>query len=127
MTGLLLDTHVLLWLLDDNSRLGAAARQRIGRASQLYVSGASVWEIQIKSSLGKVTLPSDFGEALDRSGVRDLPVTREHALSSQLTSLRHRDPFDALLVGQARAERLLLLTADRKILDVVAEAVDATE
>jgi PIN domain nuclease of toxin-antitoxin system len=126
MSGLLLDTHVLLWLLEDSSRLGSGAREAISRAGQVYASAASAWEIAIKSSLGKLTLPSDFAAVLASSGVRDLPVTREHALGSQHVSLSHRDPFDALLTAQARLEQMAFLTADRKLLDVVPEAVDAT-
>lgn len=121
----LLDTHVALWLLEDNPRLGPEARGRISEASAVYLSAASAWEIAIKSSLGKLALPDDFADVLGASGVHDLPVTRRHALATDLAALSHRDPFDAVLVTQARLERLALLTADSKLLGVVPEAVDA--
>ena len=125
MSGLLLDTHVLLWLLDGSPRLGTRARDRITTSAAVYVSAASTWELAIKKSIGKLELPDDFDEAIDRSGLRDLPVTRRHTLDSQSVALPHKDPFDAILVAQAKAEKLTFLTADGKLLAAVPEAVDA--
>ncbi len=125
MTGLLLDTHVLLWVLEDNPRLGNEARHRISTSPSVLVSAASTWEIAIKASLGKLTVPADLGDAILASGLQDLPVTRAHTLASDITALPHRDPFDALLVAQARIERAALVTADTKILDACEDAIDA--
>ncbi len=125
MSGLLLDTHVLLWLLDDSPRLGTRARDRIAKGPAVYVSAASTWELAIKKSIGKLELPDDFGAAIELSGLRDLPVTRRHAWDSQLVTLPHEDPFDAVLVAQARAEKLTLLTVDGKLLAAVPDSVDA--
>jgi PIN domain nuclease of toxin-antitoxin system len=125
MSGLLLDTHVLLWLLDDNPRLGVDARERITASAAVYVSAASTWELAIKAAIGKLTLPDDLDGAIDRSALRDLPITRRHTLASDLTALLHKDPFDALLVAQAKVERLTLLTADEKLLMALSDAVDA--
>jgi PIN domain nuclease of toxin-antitoxin system len=125
MSGLLLDTHVVLWLLDDNPRLGIRARDRISRDAAVYVSAASTWELAIKATIGKITLPDDLAEVIDRSALRDLPVTRRHALASDLTALPHKDPFDAVLAAQATVERLTLLTADAKLLKALPDAVDA--
>lgn len=125
MTGLLLDTHVVLWLLDDSPRLGQRARQWIVSGATVFVSAASTWEMSIKASVGKLTLPVDLDDAIDRSGLRDLPITRRHSLESDLAALPHRDPFDAILVAQATVERLTLLTADKKLLAVLPDAVDA--
>lgn len=125
MTGLLLDTHVVLWLLDGSSRLGGRARERITAGEVVFVSAASAWEMSIKANLGKLTLLADLDEAIERSGLRDLPVTRRHALESGRTVLPHRDPFDAILVAQAVVERLTLLTADDKLLNALPDAVDA--
>jgi PIN domain nuclease of toxin-antitoxin system len=125
MSGVLLDTHVLLWLLDDSPRLGIQARDRIGRSTAVYVSAASTWELAIKAAIGKIKLPNDLGDAIDRSGLRNLPVTRHHTLACDLTTLPHKDPFDAVLVAQATIERLTLLTADGKLLSAVSDAVDA--
>lgn len=125
MTGLLLDTHVVLWFLDDSPRLGQQARQRIVSGAAVFVSAASTWEMSIKASAGKLTLPVDLGDAIDRSGLRDLPITRRHSLASDLAALPHRDPFDAMLAAQAEIERLTLLTADAKLLRALPDAVDA--
>lgn len=125
MSGLLLDTHVVLWLLDDNARLGSRARTQISASPVVYLSAASTWELAIKAAIGKLTLPDDFDEAVGRSGLRDLPVTRAHTRASDLMALPHKDPFDAMLVAQARVERLTLLTADAKLLTAVPEAMDA--
>lgn len=125
MTGLLLDTHVLLWLLEDNPRLGVEARDRIIDSPAAFVSAASTWELTIKAAVGKLTLPVGLDEAINRSGLNDLPITRRHTLASNLTVLPHKDPFDAILVAQARVEQLTLLTADTKLLTAVPDAVDA--
>ncbi|WP_235215927.1 type II toxin-antitoxin system VapC family toxin [Mycobacterium kyorinense] len=121
----MLDTHVVLWLLDDSPRLGSEARDRITRSAAVYVSAASTWELAIKAAIGKLTLPDDLDDAIDRSALRDLPVTRRHTLASDLTALPHKDPFDAILVAQADVERLTLLTADAKLLNALPDAVDA--
>ncbi|HZE16620.1 MAG TPA: type II toxin-antitoxin system VapC family toxin [Mycobacterium sp.] len=92
-------------------------------------SAASTWELAIKAAVGKITLPDDLEDAIDRSAVRDLPVTRRHTLASDLMALPHKDPFDdpfdAVLVAQATVERLTLLTADAKLLKALPDAVDA--
>ncbi|MGV0743903.1 type II toxin-antitoxin system VapC family toxin [Mycolicibacterium sp. XJ870] len=125
MSDLLLDTHVVLWLLEDNPRLGIHTRDRITESGSVFVSAASTWELAIKATLGKLTLPDDLDGAIDRSGLRDLPITRRHTLASEITALPHKDPFDALLVAQATAERLTLITADAKLLRALPDAVDA--
>lgn len=125
MSGLLLDTHVVLWLLDDNARLGSRTRTQISASPVVYLSAASTWELAIKVAIGKLTLPDDFDEVVGRSGLRDLPITRAHTRASDLMALPHKDPFDAMLVAQARVERLTLLTADAKLLTAVPEAMDA--
>ncbi|MEZ0363443.1 type II toxin-antitoxin system VapC family toxin [Mycobacterium sp. pUA109] len=125
MSGVLLDTHVALWLLDDSPRLGSQARTRIRASAAVYLSAASTWELAIKAAIGKITLPDDLDAALDRSGLHDLPVTRRHTLASDHAGLPHRDPFDAMLVAQASVERLTLLTADAKLLKALPDAVDA--
>ena len=127
MSDLLLDTHVVLWLLDDSRRLGADARSWIDAAGRVHMSAASAWEIAIKRSLGKLVVPEDFEDAVVASGLADLPVTRSHALAAAQAALPHKDPFDALLVAQARAEGLTFLTADAKILAAWDRAVDARQ
>ncbi|MEP6559477.1 MAG: type II toxin-antitoxin system VapC family toxin [Nakamurella sp.] len=126
---LLLDSQVALWLVDDNPRLGARTRQRIGKATIVYVSAGSVWELTIKAMLGKLSLPGQFNELLSAQGVTSLPVSAEHAAGiERFPELLRHDPFDRLLMSQARLERLDLLTADRVLLagkyDFVLDATD---
>lgn len=109
---LLLDTHVLLWLLADSRKLPRAARQLVLQADA-YVSAASIWEIAVKVSLGKLDAdPEAIRAALEPSGFQELPVTSEHAAAVARLPHHHRDPFDRLLVSQAHSEPMVLLTAD---------------
>jgi PIN domain nuclease of toxin-antitoxin system len=117
MTSLLLDTHVLLWALDGNERLGPATRELLLATEAIaYVSSASTWELEIKRSLGKIDLPSDLISQIEDSGFAELPVRHRHIEALGMVSLPHRDPFDRLLMAQARVEGLTFVTADRVIL-----------
>lgn len=110
---LLLDTHIFLWAVTDSRKLKASARQQMLAADEVYVSAASVWEIAIKSRLGKIT--GDAGQlalAIGDSGFIELPVSAHHAARVAQLPLHHHDPFDRLLVAQSLSEPLLLLTAD---------------
>ena len=118
--NLLLDTHVWLWLALDPGRVKADVRERIGRAdTELYVSVASLWEVVIKTGLGKLNLPDPpqtFWQRQTRdSGIVPLVIRPEHVLDVALLPDVHRDPFDRLLVAQARVDGLTLVTADRKV------------
>lgn len=117
---MLLDSHVLLWLLDDDPRLGPAARQQISSAATVHFSAASVWELTIKHSLGRLTLGEGFLTALHAAGLRELPVNARHAFAVRDSQLPHKDPFDRLLVTQARTDNLTLVTADHKLLEAAA-------
>lgn len=110
---LLLDTHVLLWLAEDSARLTAAARRVIGDENSLiHVSLATIWEIAIKQAKGK--LPGDVREMLEDlpDAFAILPITAEHVVATRDLPLHHGDPFDRLLIAQARIERLTLVTHD---------------
>ena len=110
---LLLDTHIFLWVVTGNSALKSPARRIIEGADQVYVSAASVWEIAIKSRFGKIDAEvSGLVEAIDASGLLELPVRAMHAAGVAKLQLHHTDPFDRLLIAQAIAEPLRLLTAD---------------
>ncbi|MBM4143487.1 MAG: type II toxin-antitoxin system VapC family toxin [Lentisphaerae bacterium] len=110
---LLLDTNVLLWWLDDAPRLGAEARDAIAAPrSIVYVSAVTAWEITIKRSLGKLEIPENWSELVLGEPFRRLSVTWEHALDVGSLPDLHRDPFDRLLVAQARVEGLVLVTGD---------------
>jgi len=111
---LLLDTHVLLWVMADDPALSPMARAVIGKAEVVYVSAVSLWEISIKASLGKLRVDQErFVEQLQVAGFELLSITWGHAeMVRQLPDI-HRDPFDRMLVAQAVSEPLRLLTADK--------------
>lgn len=114
---LLLDSQVLLWVLDDNPRLGARARHLIATAAFVHVSAATVWELTIKSMLKKLDLPDDFDQLLEAQGLVALHVKGNHARALvKYPELVRHDPFDRLLVAQATVEGLRLLTADAVLL-----------
>lgn len=114
---LLLDTHVFLWWLEDPGRLSEAARKAIsdGR-NTVYVSAAVVWEIAIKKGLGKLEAPDDILGAMAANRFLPLPVTVPHALAVQSLPGHHRDPFDRLLVAQAKHEGFKLVSRDPDVL-----------
>ncbi len=113
---LLLDTHVFLWAVADSRKLGAAARRLIEEADEVSVSAASIWEIAIKSRLGKLAGDAEsLAAAIDDSGFAELPVTGRHAAAVARLPLHHADPFDRLLVAQALTEPLILVTADKTL------------
>ncbi len=110
---LLLDTHIFLWVVTGNSALKSPARRIIEGAEQVYVSAASIWEIAVKSRLGKIDADaSGLVEAIEASGLLELPVRAVHAAGVAKLPLHHTDPFDRLLIAQAISEPLRLLTAD---------------
>ena len=115
---LLLDSQALLWLLDDSPRLGPQARQAITSAQGVHVSAATVWELTIKTMLGKLTVPADLSKKLPEQGLELLSVTAEHAEAIRdFPELTRHDPFDCLIVAQAARTGLRLLTADHVLLD----------
>lgn len=113
---LLLDTHALLWWLANDRTLAEEARQAIRRgADRVFVSAASVWEIAIKRATGKLNVPSNLTAGLADSGFEALPITIDHAITAGALPLHHRDPFDRMLVAQALAEQMTIMTRDRRI------------
>ncbi len=117
--NLLLDTHVFLWFVAGDQRLSANARQALEAAdAELFLSAASIWEMAIKSSLGRLTLPLPLDEYIAEKliqGVRVLPVDWTHAAAVEKMPFHHRDPFDRLLIAQATAENLPLVSADPEL------------
>ena len=112
-----LDTHVFIWWLEDSRRLSRSALNTIeAPTATVFVSAASIWEIAIKMSLGKLRWRASSRGALDSSieacGFRELPVTARHAAGVRELPLRHGDPFDRLLVAQALTEGLHVVTGD---------------
>lgn len=111
---LLLDTHVLVWWMFDAPELPAKARAAIADPENvIFVSAASIWELQIKSALGKINLPANFDEILTTEAFENLAVTWAHAHAIRALPPHHKDPFDRMLIAQARCEKLVLLTHDK--------------
>lgn len=113
--SLLLDTHVVLWWLADDESLTDEVKHLIDTEAEVFISAASVWEISIKQALGKLQGPSDLMAVLDRSGLLELPIRSRHAAEAGSLPPLHRDPFDRMLVAQARCEGLTLLSRDPQV------------
>jgi len=127
---ILLDTHALLWWIRNSARLGKQAKALIrSNDTLIWVSSASIWEISIKAPIGRLDLLPPFeGELnaeMERSGFRPLTITFAHASAVSKLPLHHRDPFDRMLIAQARCEDLTLLTADPAIKAYDVRTIDA--
>lgn len=109
---LLLDTNVLLWWLEAGPRLSNTARTAIQESNATYVSAVSVWEIGIKTSTGKLEFRGDMDRQIALNGFVPLDITVAHAIAAGRLPFHHRDPFDRMLVAQAAAESLTLITSD---------------
>lgn len=116
---LLLDTHILLWAITEPERLPDEVQARLVDPHRIvFFSAASIWEIGIKSSLGKGDFtfqPEPVYELAIETGFTELAVTSTHGCAVAHLPWLHRDPFDRLLVAQAQISRLRLLTADRSL------------
>jgi len=113
---ILLDTHVLLWWLMDDSRLSANLRGAIsGGSNDILVSSITIAEIEIKKALGKLDAPRELLALLDETGFSLLPLTAAHAQTLRDLAPHHSDPFDRMLVAQAIVERVPLATADSRL------------
>lgn len=116
MSRLLLDTHIWLWSMESPERVAPPVRSAVLAADDVVLSVASVWEVGIKHSIGKLPLNGGVRPLVDEAvralGARILSVTLDHAIDASGLPLHHRDPFDRLLVAQARREALTLVTAD---------------
>ena len=126
----LLDTHVWLWMWGEPERLRNEARTIVeDPATELNVSAVSAWEIAAKHAAGRLRLPSSpeawLTDPRHRRDVTELPITFEHAIRAGALPNHHRDPFDRMLVAQAQVERLVLLSADRKMAAYEVEAIRA--
>jgi PIN domain nuclease of toxin-antitoxin system len=112
----LVDTHALLWALGEPRALSPEARDAIGDpANLIVVSSASLWECAIKASIGKLDLPEDFFDSIPEAGYEVMPIRISHLNVYRTLPMHHRDPFDRMLVAQARAEALTLISRDPEI------------
>ncbi len=113
---LLLDTHVLLWWLSNNPALGTEARTAIADPdASVFVSAATAWEIAIKQAAGRLNAPGDIEYRLESNRFQQLPITIPHAVAAGALPRHHNDPFDRMLVAQAVAEQMTLLTSDGRM------------
>jgi PIN domain nuclease of toxin-antitoxin system len=113
----LLDTGIFIWSVGADDKLNQEARKLLADGKQeLFLSAASAWEITIKFALGKLTLPEPprvyVPNRVGLLGLQSLPITQSHALTVGELPRHHNDPFDRILIAQARSERMVLLTAD---------------
>jgi PIN domain nuclease of toxin-antitoxin system len=116
----LLDTHTFLWWIIDDPQLSEKARELIGNGhNTLYWSAASSWEVSIKYALGRLPLPESPEQFLpaeiEKNRIESLPIIDAHAFRAGQLPHHHRDPFDRMLVAQAQAESLTLLSDDQQL------------
>jgi PIN domain nuclease of toxin-antitoxin system len=111
--NLLLDTHVLLWWLDDHPTLSKEAREAIADAKNLvFISAAVIWEIRIKQGIGKLKIPKNFRSVLEDQPFEMMDITADHAHAVGQMPMYHRDPFDRMLVAQAKVDGLTIVSRD---------------
>lgn len=112
---LLLDSHVLFWSLAERRRLTPPVRAEINNIeNEVYVSVASAWELAIKAALGRLRLPGNLEKIVAASGFQKLEISFAHAAAAGALPQHHKDPFDRMLIAQARSESLTLVSRDRQ-------------
>ncbi|CAN5820552.1 type II toxin-antitoxin system VapC family toxin [soil metagenome] len=112
---LLFDTHVVLWWLADHPTLSHEIKVLIDEEVEVFVSAATVWEVAIKQAAGKIESPVDLAERIRDSEMQHLSITADHAIEAGRLPLIHRDPFDRMLIAQARFQGLTLVTRDETV------------
>lgn len=113
----LLDTHTLIWGLCEPERLNVKTKELLVNIDNIiFVSIASLWELQIKKSLNKITLPDNFTSQLQEYGYELLNITHEHISKLDTIPMIHRDPFDRMLISQSIYENIPLVTKDTEII-----------
>ena len=114
--NILLDTHVLIWALENNPTLtDSAVNAIVDGSNMVFISSASVWEISIKQKLGKLEAPDNLVEEIRLHRFTPLYINYDHAQLSGNLPLIHKDPFDRMLIAQTIIEKLVLLTRDESI------------
>lgn len=112
----LIDTHILIWFLEGNKFLAKSRRQIIADSqNEIYVSIASFWEMAIKISIGKLTLANPLNDVIKQiaaENIEILPIASEHILQVSVLPFHHRDPFDRIIIAQAKVENLPVMTDD---------------
>lgn len=113
--SLLLDTHVALRAIVGDDSLGEEFLDRLRHDPDVFLSPVSLWEITIKQATGKLAGPVDLAERVRDVGFRELPVSHAHAITAGRLPPHHRDPFDRMLIAQAVAEHMTLVSRDASI------------
>lgn len=123
---LLLDTHVLLWWLEDPNKLSKEAHEKISDPkNQILISSAVIWEIVIKSMIGKLTIPDDLEAVIEHSRFQQLDISHRHALAVHDLPAIHRDPFDRMLAAQSFIEEATIVTRDEKLIRYLSDYIQA--
>ena len=112
---LLLDTHIIVWSAHDDKKLQPGLARRIDNANEVFISSISVYEIEMKRGTGQLSMPEGYLDAAKHNGYTLLPFGSDHARSASGLPYHHRDPFDRMLIGQAKAEHLTFVTHDETI------------
>lgn len=114
----LLDTHIILWWLTNPKQIAPKASKIISdQENSIFISNASLWEMAIKKSLGRLTLPRNIVEILQTEGFQIMPIGHEEALGISDLPPIHQDPFDRMLVMQAKLHNCVLITRDKNVMD----------
>ena len=111
----LIDTQALIWFCEDNPCLPISVRSFMEKGDNLVVSMVSFWEITIKASLGKLTICENIADVIDNAlskGFKILPIEREHLIALSTLDFIHRDPFDRIIIAQAMAENMPIVSSD---------------
>ena len=115
---IILDTHTFLWFVNDSPELSNSAAELIESDVDLWISIASLWEISIKVNLNKLDLPDEFDRFIPHqiaiNGIEILPINLQHLIALTKLPLHHRDPFDRILIAQAIAEDVPIISIDKK-------------
>jgi PIN domain nuclease of toxin-antitoxin system len=129
MNNFLLDSHIFLWLLQEPHKIGKETTKHLTSGdSSIYISAATIWELGLKHQKGKLKFnPDQLLEAVHVTGIKLLPIAIQHITTTYKLNIIHKDPFDCLLLAQAKYESIVLLTADQAILRLnLPYVVDAT-
>ena len=113
----ILDTHLLIWSINEPSKLSKNTLNIVSNTDNtIFVSAATLWELQIKKSLGKITLPDNFSSLLEKGGFELLNIQINHINKIDILPSIHRDPFDRMLIAQSICENIPLVTNDIEIM-----------
>ena len=124
---LLLDSHVALWALGYPDPLGEGCRRLLATAGEVYFSAVTPWELGIKRAKGRISYPDGLVDELVACGFDELPITAAHGEEAARLPQHHADPFDRMLIAQARLEALTLLTADDQLRTYDVATIDARQ